>query len=82
MKLSQFTFYNVTGALIWIIFFLTLGYLFGNLAVVKENFSVVIVAITVLASLPPIIAAIKARTSKRKVQPVAVITEEVRRIKD
>lgn len=82
MKLSQFTFYNVTGALIWIIFFLALGYLFGNLAVVKENFSVVIVAITVLASLPPIIAGIKARTSKRKVQPVPVITEEARRSKD
>ena len=65
----------MTGALIWIIFFLTLGYLFGNLAVVKENFSVVIVAITVLASLPPIIAGIKAHTSNRKVQPVAVVTK-------
>jgi membrane-associated protein len=72
MKMSQFTFYNVVGAVIWIVFFLGLGYLFGNLAVVKENFSIVVVAITVLATLPPVIAAIKARVNRSKVQPVPV----------
>lgn len=76
MRISQFTLYNIVGAVIWIVFFLALGYLFGNMAVVKENFSVVIVAITVMASLPPIIAGIKAKAKKRKVQAVPVVAEE------
>lgn len=72
MKLSLFTLYNVVGAVLWIVFFLFLGYLFGNIAVVKENFSIAVVAITVLATLPPVVAAVKARTAKKKVQVVPV----------
>ncbi|HEY1023569.1 MAG TPA: DedA family protein [Sphingobacteriaceae bacterium] len=72
MRLPLFTLYNVVGAVIWIVFFLSLGYLFGNIAVVKENFSVAVVAITVLATLPPVIAAVKARSAKRKMQAVPV----------
>lgn len=72
MKWSQFTFYNVVGAIVWIVFFLAAGYLFGNLAVVKENFSVVIIAITVMASVPPIVAAVRAKVARARVQPVPV----------
>ncbi|HEY0895993.1 MAG TPA: DedA family protein [Sphingobacteriaceae bacterium] len=76
MKWSQFTFYNVVGAFVWIVFFLAAGFLFGNLAVVKENFSVVIIAITVLATIPPVVAGIRARISKSKVQPVPVVVKD------
>lgn len=66
MKLRLFSIYNVTGAVLWIVSFLTLGYLFGNIAVVKENFGLVILAISILTTAPPIIAAIVSKVTRQK----------------
>lgn len=66
MPISKFSYYNVTGALIWIIGFLFLGYLFGNLDFVKNNFSWVILIISLFTTLPPIIGAIYAKKSDNK----------------
>ena len=66
MEHRLFAIYNLTGAFIWIISFLALGYLFGNMTIVKENFALVVAAISVVTTLPPIIAAIVARIAKKK----------------
>ncbi|KHJ38762.1 inner membrane protein YqjA [Pedobacter glucosidilyticus] len=66
MPISKFSYYNVTGALVWIIGFLFLGYLFGNLDFVKNNFSWVILIISLFTTLPPIIGAIYAKKSDNK----------------
>jgi membrane-associated protein len=66
MPISKFSYYNVTGALIWIIGFLFLGYLFGNLDFVKNNFSWVILIISLFTTLPPIIGAIYTKKSDNK----------------
>jgi membrane-associated protein len=52
MGYPRFLSYNVIGALAWVIGFLTLGYYFGNLPIVKRNFQLVIIGIIILSILP------------------------------
>ncbi len=52
MTYSRFLLYNVLGGILWVFLFVLGGYLFGNLPVVRENFSLVIVAIIVLSVMP------------------------------
>jgi membrane-associated protein len=52
MNYYKFLLYNVTGGLLWVALFVLGGYYFGNIKVVKENFSFVILAIIVLSVLP------------------------------
>jgi membrane-associated protein len=66
MNIRLYTLYNFTGAFLWIAGFLALGYVFGNLAIVKDNFAFAVMVISVLTTLPPIIAAIVAKIAKRK----------------
>ncbi|MFD2163577.1 VTT domain-containing protein [Paradesertivirga mongoliensis] len=66
MDARLFVIYNITGAFVWIAGFLALGYLFGNLTVVKENFAIVVGAVSVFTTLPPIVAAIAAKFSKKQ----------------
>ncbi|MDO6391775.1 DedA family protein [Pontibacter sp. BT731] len=66
MNYKRFFSFNVIGALVWVVFFMMIGYLFGNLPAVKRHFSLLILAIIVLSITPPIIAAIKGWLSKRK----------------
>jgi membrane-associated protein len=55
MTYRKFMSYNVIGGIVWIVSFLLLGYFFGNMPVVKKNFSLVILAIIVLSILPAVI---------------------------
>ena len=52
MTYGRFLTYNVVGGFVWTAGFLFLGYFFGNIPVVKENFSLVVLAI-ILISLAP-----------------------------
>ncbi len=45
MNFYHFFIYNVIGAVLWILSFTLAGYFFGNLPVVQENFSLVILLI-------------------------------------
>ena len=56
-KMTYFRFmaFNVTGALLWIGLLLPAGYYFGNLEVVRKNFSLVVLVIIFLSILPGII---------------------------
>lgn len=55
MSYRQFFFYNVISAVLWIGSLLYLSFWFGNIPIVKDNFSIVILAVIVLSLLPPII---------------------------
>jgi len=55
MRYGQFLVYNVAGALLWILSLVLGGYLFGNIPMVRRNFSLVIFAIIILSILPGII---------------------------
>jgi membrane-associated protein len=61
MTYKKFMTFNVVGALLWIFIFIPLGYYFGNLPYVKENFKLVIMAIIVLSVLPAVVEFIKER---------------------
>jgi membrane-associated protein len=55
MHYGRFLFYNAAGALLWIVGLVLGGYLFGNIPVVRRNFSLVVFAIIALSILPPFI---------------------------
>ena len=61
MTYSRFMAFNVGGALLWIVLLLPLGYFFGNLPVVKKNFTLVIFGIIFLSILPAIIETLRER---------------------
>lgn len=55
MAYSHFLLYNITGAIAWTSLFLYGGYFFGNLPFVKQNFSLVILAIIILSIMPGVV---------------------------
>jgi membrane-associated protein len=61
MRYARFFFYNVFGAVLWVVLCTVAGYWFGNIPVVKENFSLVILGIIFVSLLPAIFSFLKAR---------------------
>jgi membrane-associated protein len=55
MTYSRFLAYNVIGGTGWIVILVLAGYFFGNIAIVRQNFSLVILAIIVISVLPGVI---------------------------
>ncbi len=66
MSYAKFLLYNVAGGLLWV-FLLTLGgYFFANVPIVKENFSIVVVAIIIISVLPAVFEFGRAWLASRK----------------
>jgi membrane-associated protein len=63
MRYRQFAVYNVVGAVVWVASFSLLGYYFGNLELVRKNFTLVIGVIIVLSVLPAVWEFLRARKS-------------------
>ena len=61
MTYSTFAFYNVTGAILWVGVCVSLGYLFGNVPIVKQNFSLVMLGIIFVSVLPAVYEVVKHR---------------------
>ena len=55
MTYARFLAYSVFGAVVWVAFFVYVGYFFGNLPFIKRNFSVAILVIIVISVLPGLI---------------------------
>lgn len=66
MEYRKFATYNVVGGLLWTWGFLLLGYFFGNIPVVRENFEIVILGIIFVSILPMIIEVTRAKFGKGK----------------
>lgn len=72
MTRSRFTFYNVVGALIWVLGLVTAGYFLGSLPWVQANLSKIIWALIIVPGLIAIFGAWKARRdAQRPAQPQA-----------
>jgi membrane-associated protein len=61
MSYPKFITYNVVGAVLWVGLFVLGGYFFGNISVVRENFTLVILAIIGISVLPIAVEALRAR---------------------
>ena len=61
MSYGYFFSYNVFGGIVWVLSFTFLGYFFGNIPFVKENFELVILAILLISVVPIAWEALKAR---------------------
>jgi membrane-associated protein len=68
MKYSRFMTFNAFGGLVWVFSFVLLGYFFGNIPQVKDNFTFIILAIVVLSLMPIFIEFINSRKSKSAVK--------------
>lgn len=70
MSYGHFITYNVVGGVLWVSIFTFLGYFFGSLEFVRNNFSIVVIAIILISVLPIIIEVLmnRLRTS-REVEP-------------
>ena len=64
MSYGKFMAYNVVGGIGWVLICTFAGYFFGNLPVVKENFSLVILGIIVISLLPGVIEIVRARRAR------------------
>jgi membrane-associated protein len=63
MSRPSFVFYNFTGAAVWVGVCYGAGLIFGNIPIVKENFSLVTIGIVFVSVLPIVIELLRARFS-------------------
>jgi len=61
MSASKFLLYNLVGGILWTVLCVGAGYAFGNVPVVKNNFSIVALGIVAVSLLPMVIEIVKAR---------------------
>ncbi|WP_367868726.1 VTT domain-containing protein [Pedobacter sp. WC2423] len=61
MPFGRFTYYNIIGGIGWIASLLFAGFLLGQIPIVRDNFSIVILFIAVVTFAPVIFAAVKSR---------------------
>ena len=61
MSYPKFAFYNVAGAVLWVGVCVGAGYAFGNVPVVRDNFSLVAIGIVIVSVLPMVVEFIRYR---------------------
>lgn len=64
MHYNQFGRYNIVGGILWVTLFLFAGYLFGQIDIIKNNFSLVVLFIILISLLPPIIEFVRDKCKK------------------
>jgi len=64
MSYPSFALYNVTGAIAWVGICVGAGYAFGNVPVVKDNFTLVTLGIVFVSVLPVVIEMLRGRAKK------------------
>jgi membrane-associated protein len=67
MSYGKFIAYNVIGGVGWVVSITLAGYFFGNIPIVKNNFTFVIFAIIVISMLPGIVEYIRHHRRSRAV---------------
>ena len=61
MSYPAFALYNITGGIVWVGVCIGAGYVFGNVPIVRENFSLVAIGIVMVSVLPMVIEFIRYR---------------------
>jgi membrane-associated protein len=68
MNYFNFLKYNLLGSILWVSLCVFAGYFFGNIQFVKDNFSIVVLAIILISVLPIIIGFIAGKVKDKKAQ--------------
>jgi membrane-associated protein len=61
MSYGRFLTYNVVGAVLWVGLLVLAGFFFGNIPVVRENFTIVILAIVAISVMPIAVETLRGR---------------------
>ena len=61
MRRSEFLFYNIAGGIGWVTICMGAGFLFGNVPIIKDNFTLVTIGIVIVSVLPMVFEVIKHR---------------------
>ena len=64
MNYLRFQGFNVLGAILWVSIFISGGYLFGNLPLVRDNFGLVTIAIIGVSFVPVVYVLLRERVSR------------------
>lgn len=65
MCYKKFGVFNIIGGTIWVSLFLSLGFFFGNIPVIKNNYSLVTIGIILISLLPVLVEVIKHMNSAK-----------------
>jgi membrane-associated protein len=66
MRYGRFLLFNVGGAVLWVVLLTYAGYLFGNVPLIKDNLTLVIVLIILLSISPGIIEVARQRARRQR----------------
>lgn len=77
MEYRRFFIYNVVGAIAWVCICVGAGVFFGELAWVKKNFEIVVVAIILISVLPMVIEVFLEWRRKKNFVPPPIRTSEI-----
>jgi membrane-associated protein len=66
MTYATFALYNVVGAILWVAICVGGGYLFGNVPIIKDNFSLVALGIILVSVLPIVIEYVRHRRATER----------------
>jgi membrane-associated protein len=66
MAYRTFLLFSIIGALLWVNIFVLIGYFFGNIPIVKHNFSIIIIALVLIPGTPAVIEFIRHLIEQRK----------------
>jgi membrane-associated protein len=66
MTYRRFLLFNVVGGALWVLLFISAGYFFGSVPFVKNNFSLVIIALLLIPGIPSVVEVIRMQLRKRK----------------
>ncbi len=64
MTYRKFMLYNIVGAALWVVSITYLGYFFGNMPMIKNNFAIVVLVIIILSIMPAIVEVIRTKLRK------------------
>ncbi len=66
MSYGHFITWNLVGGVTWVATFTLLGFFFGNIPFVQDNFELVIIAIVLISFVPAVVEGLKARKDIKK----------------
>ena len=66
MTHARFQLYNVSGGVLWVVSLTVAGYLFGNIAWVKDNLTLIILGFIIIPGLPALVVAIRTWNEQRR----------------